>query len=291
MIPISDFHAGRGRKEKPVVVWVLIGLCVAIWLFQFTLPTRPGTGQYISSFDKFAYEYGAVPDEVIGKDLPAGFPVAPIMPILTLITSIFLHGGWSHMIFNMLYLWVFGDNIENRFGHFGFLMFYLTGGVVANLVHIALSLGSKSSIVPVIGASGAIAAVMGAYLALFPLAKIRTLVIFYLITFISIPAYWYLLIWFGMQFFGLLGSGSGVAWWAHIGGFIYGYLIAFIYLKIKYPHMPPPWTVFFKKRRGGNLSLFKRFGKSRITGGFRNYNNIEDSKDKKSDDTYDIWRR
>ena len=285
MIPISDFHAGRGRKEKPVVVWVLIGLCVAIWLFQFTLPTRPGTGQYISSFDKFAYEYGAVPAEIVGRDLPVGFPVAPILPILTLITSIFLHGDFSHLLFNMLYLWIFGDNIENKFGRFGFLIFYLSGGVVANLVHIAFSLSSE---IPVIGASGAIAAVMGAYLVFFPRAKL-------IILMFPVPAYWYLLFWFGRQFYLMMIPGhSGIALWAHIGGFIYGYLIAFIYLKIKYPHMPPPWTVFFKKRRGGNLSLFKRFGKSRTTGGFRNYNNTEDSEDstdKKSDDTYDIWRR
>ncbi|MEZ4812585.1 MAG: rhomboid family intramembrane serine protease [Caldisericia bacterium] len=291
MIPLSDFYVNRTKKNRPIVTWTIIGLCAAVWLYQFFL----SMGADMLQFNIFVYRFGAVPAEIIGRGLPSGYPTAPISPFITLITSIFLHGDWGHVIFNMLYLWVFGDNIEDRFGHFGFLLFYIAGGIVANLIHILFSLGVEASLVPVIGASGAIAAVMGAYLALYPTARIKTLVIMFFITFVSIPAYWYLLIWFGMQFFGLFGGGSGVAWWAHIGGFLFGYLIAYLYLKIKYPHLPAPWTVYFKKKSrniyrgnresGGDLGGFSYRSPDQNT-----YN--DGRVDKPTEDSdYDIWKR
>lgn len=253
MIPIADFHSNRRDKIKPYVVWGLIGLCVLVFLYQLLLS---GDNSLY-----FTYKYGAIPYEVTGGQLPSGYPTAPFWPPLTLLTSIFLHGDWMHILFNMLYLWVFGDNIENVFGHAGFLLFYLAGGIVAGLMHVAFSAGSM---VPIIGASGAIAAVMGAYLALFPNARIVTF-IFYMP--IPISAFWYLIIWLGMQFLGILGGSEGIAWWAHIGGFLFGYLVAFIYLKIRYPNAPPPWKQYFRKTaKSGTFYVRKPQTRDRYTG-------------------------
>jgi membrane associated rhomboid family serine protease len=146
---------------------------------------------------------------------------------LPLLTSMFLHGGWLHFLGNMLYLWVFGDNIEDRIGHFGFLGFYLTCGLAAAFLHIFTN---TASIVPTVGASGAIAGVLGAYLVLFPGARVLTLVpIFFFFQLIELPALVFLGFWFVMQFFSgamSLAAGEqqmgGTAWWAHIGGFVTG---------------------------------------------------------------------
>ena len=146
---------------------------------------------------------------------------------LPLLTSMFLHGGWLHFLGNMLYLWVFGDNIEDRIGHFGFLIFYLVCGLAAAFLHIFTN---TASIVPTVGASGAIAGVLGAYLVLFPGARVLTFVpIFFFFQLIELPALVFLGFWFVMQFFSgamSLAAGEqqmgGTAWWAHIGGFVTG---------------------------------------------------------------------
>jgi len=154
---------------------------------------------------------------------------------MTFITSIFLHGGWLHLLGNMLYLYIFGDNVEDRLGHFRYLLFYLLCGVFASIVQV---LSAPDAWVPMVGASGAIAGVMGAYFCLFPYSRVVTLVfIFFFIEFIEIPAFFFLLFWFVLQFLnGTLSfssqsgaAGGGVAWWAHIGGFVAGILLLLVF--------------------------------------------------------------
>jgi membrane associated rhomboid family serine protease len=175
------------------------------------------------------YIYGAIPDDILnGRRL------------WTLLTSMFMHGGIEHLVGNMVFLWIFGDNIEDSLGHAKYLAFYLLGGFFASFAHISSAVISEyTSIVPYftpdldipsIGASGAISAALGAYLLLYPRARIRTLVFFfYIITVISVPAFYYLGFWFVYQLLMgasvLLGASSAVAFWAHIGGFVYGMAI------------------------------------------------------------------
>jgi membrane associated rhomboid family serine protease len=142
---------------------------------------------------------------------------------LAVLVSMFLHGGWLHLGGNMLFLWIFGNNVEDVLGPVRYLAFYVLGGLAAAVTYLVFN---ASSVVPVLGASGAIAAVMGAYLAWFPRAKILTLVFVVVIGFFTeLKAYWVLLVWFVLQFF--TNPNSGVAWAAHVGGFIFGFLIAF----------------------------------------------------------------
>ena len=145
---------------------------------------------------------------------------------LPLVTSIFLHGGWFHVIFNMLYLWIFGDNVEDKLGHLRFLFFYLFLGIGANLIYY---LTATNSSIPLVGASGAIAGILGAYIVTYPKAKITTLIfIFVFILIRKIPAFYFLLFWFGIQILNALTNmgitDSSVAWWAHVGGFLLGAL-------------------------------------------------------------------
>ncbi len=143
-----------------------------------------------------------------------------------------MHGSWLHLLGNMLFLWIFGNNIEDRLGRVKFILFYLLCGVVASLTHV---LFNPDSLVPVIGASGAVSGVMGAYLALFPTARVRTLVfVFILVTTMDIPASVFLVIWFAFQFLSA-GGGSGIAWLAHVGGFILGFLLVKLFLDGKKP--------------------------------------------------------
>jgi hypothetical protein len=154
---------------------------------------------------------------------------APLSPWLTLLTCIFLHGGWMHFLGNMWFLFIFGDNVEDRIGHSGYLLFYLFSGVAASGAHL---LSNPASDVPTIGASGAIASVMGAYFLLYPRALVLSLIpIVFFFHIVVLPAPVFLGVWFLLQFFQGLGSvGSvqttGVAWWAHIGGFVFGFLVA-----------------------------------------------------------------
>ncbi len=150
-----------------------------------------------------------------------------------------------HFIGNMLFLWVFGDNIEDRLGHFRYLLFYLAAGVAASLLHVAID---TDSMIPTVGASGAIAGVLGAYLLFYPYSRVSTLVIFFFITVIKLPAYVLLGFWFLLQFFQGVGSlgvpdAGGVAYWAHIGGFVFGVAVAFIVNRgigrRRPPHIPP----------------------------------------------------
>ena len=156
--------------------------------------------------------------DVLGRPL---YPDKGVL--LALLTSMFLHGGWLHLAGNMLFLWIFGDNVEDRFGHVGYLAFYLACGVGAALAHVALA---PASTVPVVGASGAIAGVMGAYLVMFPTARITTAFTLGLVFVRRVPAWLLLLGWLARQFF--LSPSSGVAWVAHVGGFVIGALVALV---------------------------------------------------------------
>ncbi len=207
--PIGDTQVEGGFK--PYVSYTLIAINVALFLYEVTLNTQ--------ECQAFLFEYGTIPAEISrGIDMH------------TLFTSMFLHGGWMHLIGNMLFLWVFADNIEAIVGNVMFLFFYLAGGLMGSAAHILLDTGS---IIPSIGASGAISAVMGAYLVMFPKSRIKVFILFFT-TFM--PALIFLLLWFGQQLLSGLGDltpqateSAGVAWWAHIGGFVYGVGLGFIF--------------------------------------------------------------
>ncbi len=212
MLPISDKSPTR---RFPVMNLTLIAINVIVFLFELTLPAR--------QLDRFLTIWGVVPNSIFAAlAQPAQTPLAVWA---TLITSQFLHAGWAHIIGNMLFLWVFGDNVEDVLGSFAYLIFYLVSGVAAGLAQV-LVLGPSS--VPSIGASGAIAGVLGAYLLLYPWARVSMLIpiIFFFWTF-DLPALVVIGWWFVQQLFYGFGAltaaaASGVAFWAHIGGFIAG---------------------------------------------------------------------
>ncbi len=210
MIPIRDQIPS---KSYPVVTRAIIGLNVLVYLFQMTL------GENI---EQFIYTYGLVPARYSVPEIAAHFTFGE--QAFALLSFMFLHGGFFHLLGNMWFLHIFGDNVEDRMGPTRFLLFYLLCGWVSGFAHLW---ANWTSTVPTIGASGAIAGVMGAYLILFPGARIITLIpIFFIPYFIEIPAVIFLGIWFLFQFFyaGLPGpeGGGGIAWWAHIGGFVFG---------------------------------------------------------------------
>ena len=206
MFPIRD-HNPSGRT--PYVTYALMGINVLVFLSYVSLFSDD------RALNRFFFDYAAIPARILSGD---GFA--------TLVTSMFLHGGWLHLAGNMLFLYIFGDNVEDEMGHGPFLGFYLTTGIAASAIHI---LSAPGSVVPVVGASGAIAGVMGAYLLLFPKARIDILLILIIIFRIfPIPAWIMLAVWFGMQFIGGVGSdpnAGGVAYWAHAGGFIAGVVL------------------------------------------------------------------
>ncbi|HXE73705.1 MAG TPA: rhomboid family intramembrane serine protease [Candidatus Nitrosotenuis sp.] len=209
MLPLHD--ANRSAST-PWVNYALITACVAVFALEVVLPAP--------ALDHFVRTFGFVPARV-HQPQPLWELVYPFF------TSMFLHGGWMHLIGNMLYLFIFGDNVEDRFGHAGYLVFYLLCGLAATGTQFATDPGST---IPNIGASGAIAGVLGAYLVMFPGARVTTLVFTFFITVVEIPALVLLGLWFVMQFFSGLGSlGSlhegGVAYWAHVGGFVAGLVL------------------------------------------------------------------
>ncbi|HSN04032.1 MAG TPA: rhomboid family intramembrane serine protease [Nitrospira sp.] len=211
MLPLHDDNP---TERTPFVTITIIALCVLIFLYQASLPHN--------SDEAFVFQYGAIPALVFGHaTLPGDMVALPGM--LTLVTSMFLHGGWMHLLGNMLYLWIFGNNIEDVMGHVRFVIFYLICGALAALSH---ALTDPSSQIPMVGASGAISAILGAYLLLFPHARVLVLIPppFYGTTYV--PAVVVLGIWFLGQLYSggmTLGTtGGGVAFFAHIGGFVAG---------------------------------------------------------------------
>ncbi|HKJ87157.1 MAG TPA: rhomboid family intramembrane serine protease [Gammaproteobacteria bacterium] len=227
MIPLYDDNP---TSSPPVVTVGLIGLSVAVFLFQFFMLNQQDATIMI-------YRLGAIPAVVTGEvrlhpDLAAGVPAEA-----TLVTSMFLHGGFLHIAGNMLYLWIFGNNVEDALGHVRFLLFYLIGGVVAALAHIYMN---PTSEVPMIGASGAISGVLGAYLLLYPRAQVMVLIpIIIIFQLVRLPAVVVLLLWFLFQFLSNLFAGTqgegGVAWMAHIGGFLAGIVLLFLFKRREVP--------------------------------------------------------
>jgi len=219
MIPIRD---DQPRFSTPYVNYFLIGQNIVVFLMEWL------TGvQHQHALNAFLYEFGVVPRNVTGllTGTPTFSPVAAILPIFT---SMFLHASWEHVIGNMWFLWIFGDNIEDYLGHFKYLMFYLLSGVAAAFTQIALT---PSSGVPSVGASGAIAGALGAYFVLYPRARVLTW--FPIVFFFYLPAWVMLGYWFVVQF--LSGTATsitattqpsgGIAFWAHVGGFVSGVVL------------------------------------------------------------------
>jgi membrane associated rhomboid family serine protease len=187
-------------------------------------------------FQLVVFNFGYIPNLFLH---PSQYVDAPGHLLMTPLTSMFMHGGWMHLIGNMLFLWIFGNNVEDYFGSIKFLLFYLLSGFAAITLYTLFNPGSE---VPLVGASGAIAGVMGAYLVLHPRAEITCLIVFFFIQFVVLPAKIVLGIWFGLQILmSLLGSstGGGVAWLAHVGGFVFGFLML---------------KAIVKFRGGGNVS-------------------------------------
>ena len=224
--PIGDTQVTGGYM--PYVSYSFIAINVIIFIIQFMTPGN------------LVCEFAAIPKSILGGE-----------KMYTLISSIFLHGSWMHLIGNMLFLWVFADNIEAKVGNIPFLIFYIAGGIFASAAHIYFSArganlelitcelcnvplpcnenqSPHASIIPTLGASGSISAVMGAYLLMFPKSQIKVLILLFFRSF-HVPAILFLILWFGQQLFSGIGSlgpansaSEGVAWWAHIGGFIFG---------------------------------------------------------------------
>jgi membrane associated rhomboid family serine protease len=222
MFPLRDDNP---ITITPVITWALILMNVAVFLYQVSL--SPDAAQL------FAYQFGAVPAVVLGtKSLSA--QVAAIPPLMSIVTSMFLHGGWMHLIGNMWFLWIFGNNIEEAMGHARYLAFYLICGILASAGHIFSNPGST---IPSIGASGAISGALGAYLMLYPRARVWTLIFLgFFVRLMYIPAGVILGFWILLQFInGSMTAGrqdaGGVAFWAHVGGFIAGVLLVGVFKK------------------------------------------------------------
>jgi membrane associated rhomboid family serine protease len=227
LFPISDDN--RGITGPALVTYSLLAVNIIVFIYQANHP-------------EFTYAYSVIPEEITsGVDLTepvavkmrgqlVEIPQAPGPPIiyLTLLTHMFMHGGFAHLIGNMLYLWIFGDNVEHRFGHVKFLMFYLISGLVAAFAQIA---ARPDGVIPSLGASGAIYGVLGAYLVLFPRNKVNVVVFYYIVT---VPAIYVIGLWAVTQFFFSYGSlfvteqTGGVAYLAHVGGFVAGIIMGLI---------------------------------------------------------------
>jgi membrane associated rhomboid family serine protease len=211
MIPLRDSSPSR---TIPFVNYFLIVANVAAFLYEFSL----GRGMA-----KFIFHFGLIPSEFLSH-----FQTMHVYPgaFIPIFSSMFLHGGWMHLIGNMLFLYIFGDNVEDRFGHFKYFVFYLIAGISAAATQIYMF---PTSTMPMVGASGAIAGVLGAYVFMYPTAKILTLVpIIFFFQIIELPAFMFLGFWFALQIIsgmfalGIGADAGGVAWWAHIGGFVAG---------------------------------------------------------------------
>jgi len=231
VIPIRDTIRSR---RFPVVNTSLILLNVLVFLFEASLGPRV--------LNRFVIAFGLVPRRFWARPGLGEFT--------TIFTAMFMHGGWWHLISNMLALYIFGDNVEDRMGHLRYLVFYLVGGTAAAFAHLWMHPLSK---VPTVGASGAISAVLGAYFVLFPTSRVITLIpIFFFVEIVEIPAFFYLGFWFLSQLFnGLFAltasvfQSGGVAWWAHIGGFVAGIVLVRLFVRRSprpsYPDEYWPW--------------------------------------------------
>lgn len=211
MIPIRDEIKAR---RFPYINYILIGINLVVFIFEFMAG---------SHLDAIVNQYALVPSQIT-----SGLDLGDMWFILT---SMFMHASWLHLLGNMLYLWIFGDNVEDRLGHFWYLIFYLVGGFVAAFTHWAIN---PTSVIPTVGASGAIAAVLGAYLVMYPRSRVYTFIpIGFFVRLQLLPASVVLVLWFVLQLFnGMLSIGGedvgGTAFWAHIGGFVFGVLVGLL---------------------------------------------------------------
>ncbi len=256
MIPLRD---SVPSSRPPVVTYALIAACAAVFVLQLG---DPGHG--------LVERLGMVPARLLdpsGDHTLATYvetstgpravqrPLSPasVPDWLTPLTCTFLHGGWLHFLGNMLFLWIFGDNVEDRFGRLRYLLFYLGCGAAASIAHLLTAPGST---VPTIGASGAIAGVMGAYMLLYPHSRVQMLIVFgFFVDVVVLPAPFFLGYWFLLQFVqgvvGFGGEGGGVAWWAHIGGFVVGGLVAAVLRGMERLRPAPREIVLQRHRYGG----------------------------------------
>ena len=219
MIPLRDENPTR---TTPFINHALVAINIAVFVYQMILSYEGDGTAYMGFVEKLAL----TPSLLLS---PSTWAQTPIPAPLTLLTSMFVHGGIPHLAGNMLYLWIFGDNIEDTLGHLNYVFFYLACGLGAALSQVMIEPGST---IPMVGASGAIAGVLGAYLVLFPRAQVLTfvLLLFY-IRIMYLPAAVLLGIWFAMQLFSAVtGGGAGVAWYAHVGGFLVGVLLVGTFL-------------------------------------------------------------
>ena len=221
MIPLRD---SVPSETFPVMTLGIIVLNTVVWFYEISLGAR---------IDRFVVEYGLIPIRFVAFNrFDGGFLDNALIPMFS---SIFMHGGWLHVIGNMWFLWIFGNNIEDRLGHFRYLIFYLLCGIGASLLQI---IAEPASRVPVVGASGAISGVLGAYLLSYPHARIHTLLILFILIYpVEIPAFLFLILWFVFQFMGgtsqaaMQQDAGGVAYWAHIGGFVIGMVLFMFFPK------------------------------------------------------------
>ena len=211
MIPLKDDNP---TQSTPIITYCLIGICVIVFILELSSPNYSNGALF--------YSWGVIPASLVHNfQIPAEIYKVP--PSVTLFTSMFMHGGFMHLIGNMLYMWIFADNIEDELGKTRFIIFYLMAGVAAALTQVYMN---TESTIPMVGASGAIGGVLGAYIVNHPRAKVLVLIpLGFFSQIIKVPAIFVLGIWFGLQFISSAlssGSGGGVAYGAHIGGFIFG---------------------------------------------------------------------
>lgn len=225
MIPLKDINPS---KKTPVITILIILSCFLVFFYELFLPPLLR--------EVFINMFAVIPFEINhGVDLP---PPDPLTPYGNLVSYQYLHGGWLHIIGNMLFLWVFGDNVEEKLGRLNYLFFYTLCGVVAALVQAFVYPDSK---IPLIGASGAISGVLGAYAVMFPRAQIITLIfIFFFVDIIVVPAVIWIAVWFAIQFISAVISVNhlsmgGVAWFAHLGGFVCGVILSKLFCLLKRP--------------------------------------------------------
>ena len=229
-IPIRDENRSQTTPHITRIL-IIVNIIAFIPLLYTTFFPEDTTAHQLQSLYK---NLAMVPEDILqGKNLH------------TLLTSMFLHGDIFHIAFNMLFLYIFGDNVEDAFGHFRYLLFYLICGLAADFVHISSLTTPTELAIPTLGASGAISGVMGAYIVLYPRARIRTLVIAYLITVVSVPALFFLGFWFLLQLLNTwLDMDGNVAYWAHIGGFVAGMVLALI-LRRRKKKQPEPIIPYY----------------------------------------------
>ncbi len=245
MIPIRDYNP---TTRTPYVTYLLIAACILVFLWQLSLDPR--------SSQVMVYQLGFVPALLFGE-ATFGADAGLIPAWTTLFTSMFLHGGLMHLGGNMLYLWIFGNNIEDVMGHGRFLVFYLVCGLAAAMAQALPDVGST---VPMIGASGAISGVLGAYLLLFPKAKVQVIIPIGFFIMRTIPAGWLLGIWIAFQVMSGFSqgiAGGGVAWWAHVGGFVAGMALVHLFRQreIARPQDPGPPSARLPKTSTGRTRI------------------------------------